>query len=197
MDFFKAFWLIQYILVNLMIGTGFPGGETQTKFKWERKSVGFECALARYWNLLSQDKSLDDFWVIGLEDFFDFTGLINSTCVCPFNLRVYSLHAHKYFLTRKWYCCLWSLLATDDTCSSSSTNLGKRVSLLRSVIPARPFCKGVAASLKCCLLSAYCNNKSHYEITLPLLLLPCKSWAKIPMKLYRVENPSPWTRIKI
>lgn len=46
--FFKAFWLIQYILVNLMIGTGFPGGETQTKFKWERKSVGFEGALARY-----------------------------------------------------------------------------------------------------------------------------------------------------
>lgn len=154
--FFETFWLIHYIPINLMAGTCFPADETQTKFQWERKPVGFDCALASSWDLLSQDKSLDDFfWIIGLGDFFDFTGLINSTCVCLFNLRVYPWHAHKDSPTRKWYCLLWSLLATDDTCSSSSTNLGNRVSALRAWIPARPFCKAVATSMKHCSLSAY------------------------------------------
>lgn len=180
-----------------MIGTCFPGDETQTKSQWERKPVGFGCALASYWNLLSQDKSLDDFfWITGLEDFFDFIGLINNTCVCPFNLRVYSWHAHKDSPTRKWCCRLWSLLATDDTCSSSSTNLGKRVSPLRPVIPARPFCKGVAASMKHCLLSTYLNNKTPYKITSPLITLPRKSWAKISGKPSGVETLFPRSGIK-
>lgn len=181
--------------VNLMIGTWFPGDETQTKFQWERKPVGFDCALASYRDLLSQDKSLDDFcWIIGLEDFFNFIELINSTYVCPFNLRVYSWHARKDSPARKWYCCLWSLLATDDTCSSTSTNLGKRVSPIRAVIPARPFCKGVAANMKHCLLPPYFNNKSPYQITWPLIMLPHKSGTKAPRKPSRVETPSPWTR---
>lgn len=64
----------------------------------------------------------------------------------------YSGHAHKDSPTRKW----WSLLSTADTCSSS-TNVGKRVSPVRAVIPARPFCKGDTENVKHTSLSAYFN----------------------------------------
>lgn len=63
----------------------------------------------------------------------------------------YSGHAHKDSPTRKW----WSLLSTADTYSSS--NLGKRVSPVRAVIPARPFCKGDTENMKHASLSAYFN----------------------------------------